>query len=326
MARRNVYQWPFARTSIWNTPIGSGASYVPAGLAPATAWKGQVTADPEQIGVDPQAPGYPEKTLTSGDRVGGGEVRVPPDMRHRTGTGNSCATLLRPDGRTVWQGQPLSLSAGGNPSWTYTTEATPTDLTGPGVEGCHGGSHLSGIGGSLRLGELDSDQPLRHALKMNLYCARFCSPDNGGYRWPASTADTGYRSFYHGSVPQVQMGTLLALPPDTDLSYVTSPKARKIAEALRDYGAYVVDDTAWNVHAVAMDERVSESGEWPRADPRFHAELMAVITKLAAVQNNGPDRVGGGGIPRAPRAPCLDTEPGCPATPGPSLYGKPAAH
>src|SRR5450759_3627191 len=80
MARRNVYQWPFDRTSIWNTPIGSGASYVPAGLASATAWKGQVTADPEQIGVDPQAPGYPEKTLTSGDRVGGGEVRVPPDL------------------------------------------------------------------------------------------------------------------------------------------------------------------------------------------------------------------------------------------------------
>jgi hypothetical protein len=34
---RNEYKWPFASDSIWNAPIGSGARYVPAGIAVATA-------------------------------------------------------------------------------------------------------------------------------------------------------------------------------------------------------------------------------------------------------------------------------------------------
>jgi hypothetical protein len=32
---RNKYKWPFASDSIWNVPIGSGARYVPAGIAGA---------------------------------------------------------------------------------------------------------------------------------------------------------------------------------------------------------------------------------------------------------------------------------------------------
>ena len=36
---RDPFRWPFASTSIWNTPIGSGAVYVAAGLHPtSSAW------------------------------------------------------------------------------------------------------------------------------------------------------------------------------------------------------------------------------------------------------------------------------------------------
>jgi len=34
---RNAYRWPFASDSIWNTPIGSGAAYVPARIPAARA-------------------------------------------------------------------------------------------------------------------------------------------------------------------------------------------------------------------------------------------------------------------------------------------------
>ncbi len=74
----------------------------------------------------------------------------------------------------MWSGQPLRLSPGGRPSWSWTTQRGPVDLRGPGVEGCHSGSGLSGVGGSLRVGELEGAEPLRHALKINLHCAAYC--------------------------------------------------------------------------------------------------------------------------------------------------------
>lgn len=37
LACRDRFQWPFAGTSIWNTPLGTGAHYAPAGLYPNTS-------------------------------------------------------------------------------------------------------------------------------------------------------------------------------------------------------------------------------------------------------------------------------------------------
>ena len=310
---RDPLDWPFSRDSIWNTPIGSGADYVPAGLEPELAADGAITVDPEHISLDPTAP---LKTLDAPGQPGNGaRVHVRPDLEH-DGDYNGCATLLAEGGTTVWQGQPLELEPGDDPSWTYTTHDEPIDLRGPGVEGCHGGSRLSGIGGSLRVGELESDDPLRHVLKINLDCADYCwrgEDQKDSRRWPALTADDYWDTGYGGSNPSLRMGALLALPPDTDLSEVTDPKARKIAVALRDYGAYVVDDTAWDVHALSADARVVDSGEWPDRDDDedFHDQLQQVFTRLHVVDNNGPDAVGGGGTPRAPLAPCFEGDVDC---------------
>lgn len=306
--RRDPLLWPFAADSIWNTPIGSDAQYVPAGLQPELESNGEITVDPEHISVDP---GFPLRTLRADGQAGdGARVHVDPDLEH-DGSYNGCATLLAEDGRSVWQGQPLQLSPGGDPSWRYTTVSEPVDLRGPGIEGCHGGSRMSGIGGSLRVGELDGEEPLRHALKINLHCRDYCwrgTSQSDSKRWPALTADGYWDRGYGGSVPALRMGALLALPPETDLSGVTSRKARLIAEALRDYGGYVVDDSANDVHALSADERMLDSGEWPRDDEQFHAQLQEVFTQLQVVDNNGPSSVGGGGEPRAPRAPCFEGE------------------
>ena len=64
---------------------------------------------------------------------------------------------------------------------------------------------------------------------------------------------TVYENGYGGKIPALKMGALLALNPSTDTSYITHPKVRKIADAMRDYGAYVVDNTAWDVHAYDFD-------------------------------------------------------------------------
>ena len=43
-----------------------------------------------------------------------------------------------------------------------------TDLRGDGIRGSHGGSAMSALGGSIRLGELTRGEPIRHAIDLLL--------------------------------------------------------------------------------------------------------------------------------------------------------------
>jgi hypothetical protein len=272
-------------------PIGSGAAYVPANIQAANGWGGAITTDDEIIDLNPNDP------LKS---LNGTQVHVNPSMSH-DGSWNGTAAFLKADGNTVAQGQPLQLSPGGNPFWDYS--APTVDIRGDCIAGAHGGSGMSSFGGSIRKGELSSSQPLHHALKVNLNAARFLSQTSGGYRWPALRADSyalsgGGCPAYGGHVSALRMGSLLALPPNTDLSFIKSARARKIAQAMMDYGAYVVDDTCWDVHAIDLEEgaEFSDGGS-------FDSDLQRVFSLLAVVDNNGPSSIGGGGTPRVPLAP-----------------------
>ncbi|WP_285648691.1 hypothetical protein [Actinomycetospora sp. NBRC 106375] len=299
---RDLYAWPFAWNSIWNLPLATTARY-----GEFDSRIGDLYADVENISVDPDAP---VRTLGG---AGSGEVRVDPDLR-ADGSWNNCSTLLvaSPDERTVVQGQPMELEPGGDPSWEYAWPAQ--SLAGDGTEGCHGGSGLSGIGGTIREGELSSGEPLRHALKMSLPCTTSCSPENGGFRWPAVKADDGYEGRYGGENPQVAMGSLLALPPDTDLSGITEPDVRAVAEALRTYGAYVVDETG-GAPSGSFQVQSTALREFPHLDS---AAMREVVDQLAVVENNGPFTPAGGTLLAARRAACAppfdDGTGGAPAT------------
>lgn len=284
-AGRDKYAWPCAANSIWNMPIGSNAVYVSAGLQPANAWQGKITNDFEFINLSPS---YPLKSL------GAALVHVPPTMQHDGGW-NGVAAFLGADGSTVYQGQPLQLSPGGNPSWQYNYPAV--DIKGDCIAGAHGGSALSSFGGSLRPGELDAGA-IHHSLKINAYAKRFLSCSNGGYRWPAPRADA-YMSCttYGGTVPQMRMGSLVALRPSENCAAYTDVRARTVCHALQDYGAYIVDDTFWDVHALDGDVDVEA------LPAQFHSDVMTMMLKLAVVDNNGPASIGGGGTPRVPLAP-----------------------
>jgi len=287
---RDKYLWPFAANSIWNMPIGSNASYVPAGIKYAGAWNGEITRDDEFIGLNPNDP---LKRLN-----GGSMVHVPSSMSH-DGSWNGCATLLMDDENTIASGQPLSVSPGGNPSWDYDYSDGYT-LYSDGRGGCHGGSGLSGVGGSLRVGELNGPNPIRHALKVNLWAERFISCSSSGYRWPAFRADAYMDcSSYGGSVSALRMGALLAVLPSVNCETVVSSRhARKMCHAFQDYGAYVVDDTYWDVHAIDLDYN-AEFGD----GGTFDDDMQKLFQMLNVVDNNGPSSIGGGGTPRVPLAP-----------------------
>lgn len=221
-------------------------------------------------------------------------------------------------------------------------------LNETGILGGHGGSALSSIGGTIRIGELTGDAPINHALKVNVWASQYLSYDadseTPGYRWPAIKADSyagesGDRG-YGGENPDLVMGSLLAIPTEgqveqddgdtvtvsitADYLGLQTEPARKLFYALQNYGAYVVDDTAWDAQAFALESGALqdfehaygysfEVAEYDKYDKNAHPEtesfyqdMEALFEALHVVTNNAPDNIGGGGDPLVPLSPELD--------------------
>jgi hypothetical protein len=334
---RNPFKQPFSSTSIWNMPIGSGAVYVHAGIERAMA-KG-MTIDEDLIVLTPDVPQIEIFTNYAGWNRNKSRCEPEGDLLFSAPipdnfvvspekwdglTPNSGLAVLMPDGRTIKQTQPFARCKTGKPA-TSQYMFGDEDLYGEGYYGAHGGSGLSAIGGALRLGELLPESgPIQHVLKVNLFGQKNFYYDNEtkGFRWPAKAADSYAEKNYGKAqtqpvVEECRMGALLALPPFIDLDslgFETVP-GRRLAEAFRDYGAYVVDDTAWDVYALVTewgpDGRVKDEFEeaWgfpidPNSkDTPWSRDMDRIFLNLHVVVNNTKESIGGGGEPRKPLAP-----------------------
>ena len=244
-----------------------------------------------------------------------------------SGEWNTCSAFLGTDKTSVYQGQTTELTAEGNPEFGGTADATwtPVDIKGPGTTGCHGGSGLSGLGGTLTLTDLTQSSPITHALKVALDGYLNYSNKNGGFRWPAVNADDGYNdptseNYYGGSNPNVVEGSLLALPRSINPSSFSNPTVAKLAKAMQDYGAYTVDNTGTSVYdfstlitnynaapRLASDLCITATPcGHPSNNDVFSSQLDALLKDLAVVTNNTASTPGGGtiGVSRcAPYAP-----------------------
>ncbi len=337
---RDVKKWPFASTSIWNMPIGSSAKYVHAGLEKAVE-KG-MTIDEDIIVLTETAPvtgiyinnaGWnrnKNRCTIEGELIFSAPIPddfvVSPDTWDGE-TPNSGLAVLMPDGRTIKQTQPFARCEAGKAGTSrYVFE--DQDIFGEGMYGAHGASKLSAIGGALRIGELRPGAGMiRHALKVNVYAAKNLYYDEltKGYRWPAKSAD-GYAKGNYGSkrvsspVKECRMGALLAIPASWNLDslgFETEP-ARLLAETFQKYGAYVVDDTAWDVYAIITewgpDGRFAEQfkQDWgfsfiqDSKDTPWSRDMDRIFLNLHVVDNNSQSTKGGGGKPLMPLAPPLD--------------------
>lgn len=335
---RDPYKWPFASTSIWNMPIGSEAEYVHALLEPADG----MTVDEDYIVMTPEEPlmrilkseaGWSwtmSRCETTGDSLFSAPIPqsfvVSPDTWDGV-TPNAGLAVLMPDKKTIRQTQPFAhCEEGGFGTSQYVFP--DQDIYGDGLYGAHGGSGLSAIGGALRVGELTPNSgPIRHALKINL-CAEkniYYDDETKGFRWPAVAADAGAAESYYTqrtypASKECRMGALLALPAWMNLdslNFETEP-GRILARAFQDYGAYVVDATGWDVHAIITewgpDGRVRDEFEknWGFSMVEFSEEspwkrdVDKIFANLHVVVNNTEKTIGGGGTPRQPLAPPLE--------------------
>jgi len=262
---RNPMLWPFAANSIWNRPIGNAANYVYAGLTSAD----YITFDEEAIILTPNTPitsVYYNDTGWAKDKSHrcskeGGKLRdwpIPsnfvPDFHGNTP--NASTAALSQNG-TIDQTQPFArCSAGGYATSKFNSEEYTDLLSSYGNDalGAHGGSGLSAIGGSIRAGELLPGGEIRHAIKINVQAAKYLAyndDDSPGYRWPAVRADANASQTYGGKNPAVEMGALLSLKPDFREDSLQSTPGQILARALKRYGGYIVDDTAWDAFAIA---------------------------------------------------------------------------
>lgn len=365
-ACRDRFLEPFSSDSIWNTAIGSDAAFSPARLYADAATNPLTQVHNDQDFFLRQSPDDPPTQWVDQGDWGGddhckvaGKVAVtmpfPAAWTSASDGGRSAGNqpnnnamgVLLLDNETIVQMQPAYRCAP-HPApllarFGNATDGCPqqfpntTSVFGGGALGSHGGSGLSGVGGTIRQGELlQSSGPIRHALKLELqhqwyYGAAKLQQDsayNGGraqYLWPATGSDSGSNKapggLYGGKDPHVAPGALLALPADVAASLnMTTPVGKKLAAALTDYGGYLVDDTgAGNSAAVCMEAAVNlelreaygytmtyphgVSGAASDPGRELYADLLRILQNLHAVTNNGPATVGGGGTPRVPTKP-----------------------
>ena len=321
---RNPFYWPFAATSIWNMPIGSNAQLKPAGFGDEY-WIG---ADTEYMvktkSTDPVVKVYSPSSWGQrwpGDRPQG-EMHVPYNFILADASGNStpnnCATFLMPDGRTLKQLEPCCRVVAGAQivGWRY----NDVDLFGDGIGGAHWGSGLSAIGGSIRKGELTSDEPIRHALKLNVWGKKYLYYDKSakiGYVWPAdrhdSCAPSGDQA-YGGTDPALRMGTLLTIPKNITAESLglKTEIAKKIFYALQNYGCYIVDNSGWSCYDWSIEDGVDAEVQAKYGyrtyastteNKSYRDDTLKMIKSLHIVTNNSPTSIGGGGTPCKPLAP-----------------------
>ncbi|MBS43840.1 MAG: hypothetical protein CMH83_11905 [Nocardioides sp.] len=345
---RDPRLWPYPADSIWNVARGDAASLVPFPLAPSAL---TVQAEEDLIIATPDAPLRPvlatdaawdaDRTrcgATTGETLLEG-LPIAEDWTTDPGytgtTPNHAAAVLLPDD-TLVETQPLHVCADG----TVVSQYAPDDWRGSSIrtggvpgdvgEGAHGGSGMTAFGGTIRLGEWTPGSTIRHTLKLTVD-GTLLSHADGGFRWPATRADSYAAEQYAGDEPAAAMGSLLTVAPDFDVAGLTTEPARILATALRDHGAYVVDDSGFSAVGIAVewgpagrvldefeqtwgfplvglaaDDRAGAATGGPEGDQQdFLADMQSVWSALAVVDDNGPESVGGAGERMAEQAPPL---------------------
>lgn len=358
---RNYYLRPFADTSVWNMPIGSNAILGGAAGSAVVADTADTFAPEDDViclettntrsmwlGDDPNAATTGHSTNPTPFGTAPFKADIYTDVANSPAgyAPNGSGGQLLSDGATIQEGQYMAAITApvGSSGMVYGLRRGTTSLTGDGITfasagggaavGGHGGSGMTGVGGTIRIWELiDDGVTISHALKCRAngrYLFGYNATTNPtGYVWPAIAADTGWDNsgnagaWYHGTNANVRMGTLLTIPQSVDVTTLqkrdasgTIPVwAQRIARAIQDYGMYIVDESYEDGNGQNQMVLSLESGhQLQPLSPSFGmtpgaaypggtvaAEwancLANVFGSLAAVTNNSVSTIGGGGTP-----------------------------
>lgn len=298
---------PFNEHSPWNTPLGSEAVYAEHGSSKLDLAKGaQLNVTRFSQPIYTCSAGDPMVQLT---RANNGEVvarmripanALPEDDYH-------AMILIDETHMHAIELQGVERLANGG---IRALNMRRTDLQGSGIQlsPALNFCSFSSLGGTIRKGELGGG--VRHALSVLVIqqALNGAGPD-GPFVWPAAGNPPDKKFKFAGQDGHVRLGSLLAIPADVDIAKAVGASSGPIyvfARALQDYGAYVSGTFETGNKPLVFTMEPSAADEVPH---EFNAALSKLAPLLKVVINNGPQRVGGGGVPRRGLAPVFDRQP-----------------
>lgn len=117
------------------------------------------------------------------------------------------------------------------------------------------------------------------------------------------------------SQPYLAPGALLAIPRSHASSVVTTTiPGAVIKQAMVEYGAYIVDDTASDSAALIFEDSLSQAFKrefnlsLDTSGGPWYDDLLSIFQGLHVVVNNNNESVGGGGTPGVDLAPPICSE------------------
>lgn len=332
---RDPVKWPFDKNSIWNQPIGSNAIYKKANLGAAARVGVDIghiiiadyTYSEYQVFNSPSSkPGRCTGTTYLGFNLKVADDWIVPDAGDSPygDTPNSAFSYVSPDRQTVDQGAYISRCVAKGPVYLpesnkYIGNRKYIDLRGDGLEGGgQGASHMSTIGGTIRLGEFSNPDPIQHAIKINPWGTVYChySDEVPGFKWPAISADASAAERYNRTQdPDIVMGSLFAIPPQltADSIGLQTIPGKKLFYTLQNYGAYFTEDAGWDIWDIIVERNAEKEFEqkfgFSMKSSTWLNEVNKLMKSLYVITNNTPESIGGGGEPRVDLAP--DFIPSC---------------
>lgn len=241
--------------------------------------------------------------------------------------GNNGAAWIDTTGNTIIQAQPIARCSAGS-SVTAFVKFSNQSIYGVMENGAHGGSNLSVVGGTIRYGEWtyvknNNLTYFRHPLKVKFDAKQWFYRDTGTtsnmHRWPATTHD-GYASNsptsgsprgYGGTNSQFKPGSLLVLSSSFNVAALLTQPGRIIAETMKRFGAYIVDDSAYNAVSFSLERgplgnakdefqalfgtSFAQSPDTTPQETDWFKDVKAIFNALQIVTNNTASTIGGSG-------------------------------
>jgi hypothetical protein len=315
---RDPSQTPFASTSIFNLPLGSGAQWTyNAQLASANVYV-NTTASGYNENIYTGVASDPLVTITdngSVDGIGGTfKVHIPVGAVPAGGTDNSFS--IDDTSTHTWY-------SFGQFVWTSATTATVDQGSaesdyGSGV--AYADSDWDQGVGTLRESDLQAGT-IDHMLRIQLPTDMLMSYSNSVTQlapnaWP-QTAEDGFAINGAGGTPYsgtVPFGVTIGIPANAlePADVAANAGANMLWHALQDHGAMIRDSAgSGNTVTFQADQNVNWNDPLILGMEQYGAEIMAQTEILA---NQGPNSINGGGTPIVPLDPAPSDAPGTSTT------------
>jgi hypothetical protein len=316
---RDPSQTPFASTSVFNLPLGSGAQWTPnAQLANSSIYINVSDwNEPIYTGTasDPLVTVY-----NDGSAVGAApvtyQVHIPADAVPSQPTPGDNNIAIDDTKTHTWY-------SFGNFSYTSATTAVATQGSaepdyGSGIA-FDNSNQDEGVG-TLRESDLQAgtiDHMLRVMLPFDMLQADQTSGGLAAPAWP-QTQEDGFAisgnggPAYSGTVPYgITMGIPSTAVEPADVK--ANAGANMLWTAMQDHGAMVRDSDGGGPTTVTLqtDQNVNPSDPLIQGMEQYGSEIMAQVEILA---NQGPNSINGGGTPIVPLDPPPSDAPGGSAT------------